>query len=217
MTLELAKPMFPLTDDQQSLRERARQFAREVVAPHVEEMDRTNNYPWSVVKAMAEQRFMGMNVPREYGGDARSLLDVVLVVEEVAKICGTAARIVVDGNMGIVGAIRHYGTEAQRRRYLPWVLDGEKPAIAITEPEAGSAATMMTTSGNRRDGESFVLERGEALDHRSGRVATLSGLCPGGRRPRRRRDRGLPGRGDHAWPLGPEGPLDDGTARDARG
>jgi len=147
---------FPLTQPQRELKERARQFAREVVAPHVEEMDRTNNYPWPVVKAMAEQRFMGMNVPREYGGDARSLLDVVLVVEEVAKTCGTAARIVVDGNMGIVGAIRHYGTEAQRRRYLPWVLDGEKPAIAITEPEAGSAATMMTTSA-RRDGQSFVL------------------------------------------------------------
>jgi hypothetical protein len=147
---------FPLTQGQRELKERARQFAREVVAPHVEEMDRTNNYPWPVVKAMAERRFMGMNVPREYGGDARSLLDVVLVVEEVAKICGTAARIVVDGNMGIVGAIRHYGTEAHRRRYLPWVLDGEKPAIAITEPEAGSAATMMTTSA-RRDGESFVL------------------------------------------------------------
>ncbi len=157
MTLELGKPMFPLTDDQQSLRERARRFAREVVAPHVEEMDRTNEYPWSIVKALAKQGFMGMNVPPEYGGQGRSLLDVALVVEEIAKVCGTVARIVVDGNMGIVGAIRHYGTEAQRRRYLPWIVEGEKPAIAITEPEAGSAATSLATRAVR-DGDALVLD-----------------------------------------------------------
>ena len=149
--------MFPLTDAQRRLKEEARRFATEVVAPHVEEMDRTNNYPWPIVKAMVRERFMGMTIPPEYGGDGRSLLDVVLVVEEIAKLCGTVARIVVDANMGIVGAIRHYGTEAQRRRYLPWVLEGEKPAIAITEPAAGSAATLLTTSATR-DGDAFVLE-----------------------------------------------------------
>src|SRR5262245_29548563 len=107
--------MFRLTQDQRILKDRARRFAAEIVAPHAEEMDRTNDDPWPIVKALAAERFMGMNVPPEYGGDGRSLLDAVLVVEEVAKVCGTVARIVVDGNMGIVGAIRHYGTEAQRR------------------------------------------------------------------------------------------------------
>ena len=71
--------MFPLTDAQRELRERARRFATEVVAPHVEEMDRTNEYPWPIVKALAQERFMGMTVPPAYGGDGRSLLDVVLV------------------------------------------------------------------------------------------------------------------------------------------
>jgi 3-sulfinopropanoyl-CoA desulfinase len=149
--------MFRLSEDQRALKERARRFATQVVAPHVEEMDRTNEYPWPILKALAAERFMGMNVPPEYGGDGRSLLETVLVVEEMAKVCGTVARIVVDGNMGIVGAIRHYGTEAQRRRYLPWVVAGEKPAIAITEPEAGSAATMLTTRAVR-DGDAFVLD-----------------------------------------------------------
>ena len=149
--------MFPLTEDQRALRERARRFAIEVVAPHVEEMDRTNEYPWPIVKAMVQQRFMGMTIPPEYGGQGRSLLDAVLVVEEIAKVCGTVARIVVDANMGIVGAIKHYGTEAHRRRYLPWILEGEKPAIAITEPEAGSAATMLTTKAVR-DGDVYVLD-----------------------------------------------------------
>jgi alkylation response protein AidB-like acyl-CoA dehydrogenase len=144
--------MFRLTDDQRRLKERARRFAEEVVASYVEEMDRTNNYPWPLVKAMVGERFMGMTIGPKYGGDGRSLLDVVLVVEEIAKVCGTVARIVVDGNMGIVRAIDRFGTEAQRRRYLPMVLEGEKPAIAITEPEAGSAATSLTTRARAVDG-----------------------------------------------------------------
>src|SRR5512143_1751148 len=98
------KDMFRLSEDQRALKERARRFAAQVVAPHVEDLDRTNEYPWPIVKALAAERFMGMNVPPEYGGDGRSLLDTVLVVEEMAKVCGTVARIVVDGNMGIVGA-----------------------------------------------------------------------------------------------------------------
>ena len=72
--------MFPLTDAQRQLKARARRFAEELVAPQVAEMDRTNNYPWPLVKALAEQRFMGMTVPAAYGGDGHSLLDVVLVV-----------------------------------------------------------------------------------------------------------------------------------------
>lgn len=149
--------MFPLTAAQRTLQERARHFAATVVAPRVAEMDATNNYPWAVVKGLVQERFMGMTVPAEYGGDGHGLLDVVLVVEELAKVCGTVARIVVDGNMGIVRAIQRYGSEAHRRRYLPWVLAGEKPAIAITEPEAGSAATMLTTAATRQ-GDAWVLE-----------------------------------------------------------
>jgi alkylation response protein AidB-like acyl-CoA dehydrogenase len=77
---------------------------------------------------------------------------VVLVIEEVARACGVTGRIVVEGNVGAVGALARYGTEAQKRRYFPWVLEGEKPAIAITEPEAGSAATDMTTRAEATDG-----------------------------------------------------------------
>jgi alkylation response protein AidB-like acyl-CoA dehydrogenase len=88
---------------------------------------------------------MGMTIPREYGGGNRSLLDIVLVIEEIARACGVTARVVVEGNLGVVGALRAYGTEAQKGRYFPWVLEGEKPAIAITEPEAGSAATDLVT------------------------------------------------------------------------
>jgi len=136
---------FELTAEQQALRARARELADTVFAERAAHWDATEEYPWENVKALAAAGFMGMTIPREYGGGDRPLLDVVLVIEEIARACGVTGRIVVEGNLGVVGALRAYGTEAQKRRYFPWVLDGEKPAIAITEPEAGSAATDLAT------------------------------------------------------------------------
>jgi len=136
---------FELTAEQETLRVRARELADSVFAERAAHWDATEAYPWENVKALAEAGFMGMTIPREYGGGDRPLLDVVLVIEEIARACGVTARIVVEGNLGVVGALRNYGTEAQKRRYFPWVLEGEKPAIAITEVEAGSAATDLAT------------------------------------------------------------------------
>jgi alkylation response protein AidB-like acyl-CoA dehydrogenase len=136
---------FELTAEQGALRARARELADGVFAERAARWDEREEYPWDNVKDLAVAGFMGMTIPREHGGGDRPLLDVVLVIEEIARACGVTARIVVEGNLGVVGALRAYGTEAQKRRYFPWVLEGEKPAIAITEPEAGSAATDMLT------------------------------------------------------------------------
>ena len=147
---------FRLTEDQERLRARARAFARDVVAPHVAEMDRTNNYPWPVVKAMAAEGFMGLTIDPKYGGGGRPLIDAILVVEELAKVCGTVARIAVDANTAVQKAVAEYGTEDQRARYLPAVVAGDKPAIAITEPEIGSAATSISTRAEKQ-GDHYVL------------------------------------------------------------
>ncbi len=136
---------FDLTADQQALRTRARDLADSVIAERAARWDATEEYPWDNVKDLVRAGFMGMTIPREYGGGDRPLLDVVLVIEEIARACGVSARIVVEGNLGVVGSLRAYGTEAQKRRYFPWVLEGEKPAIAISEPAAGSAATDLAT------------------------------------------------------------------------
>lgn len=141
---------------QAGLKARAARFAAETVAPHVAEMDRTNDYPWPVVEGLARAGFMGLTIPREMGGAGHSLMDMVLVVEEIAKLCGTVARIVVDANTAVPKAICAHGTPEQQRRYLPQIVAGDKPAIAITEPEAGSAATALTTSAVR-DGDEIVL------------------------------------------------------------
>jgi alkylation response protein AidB-like acyl-CoA dehydrogenase len=137
---------FPLTPEQETLRARARELADTVFAERAARWDASEEYPWDNVKDLATAGFMGMTIPAAHGGGERPLLDVVLVIEEISRACGITGRIVVEGNLGTVGALLAYGTEAQKRRYFPWVLEGEKPAIAISEPAAGSAATDMTTS-----------------------------------------------------------------------
>ncbi|OGL03182.1 MAG: acyl-CoA dehydrogenase [Candidatus Rokubacteria bacterium RIFCSPHIGHO2_12_FULL_73_22] len=137
---------FELTAEQEALRRRARELADTVFAARAARWDATEEYPWENVKDLVAAGFMGMTIPRTHGGPEHPALDVVLVIEQVARACGVTGRIVVEGNLGVVGALTQYGSEAQKRRYFPWVLEGEKPAIAISEPAAGSAATDLATS-----------------------------------------------------------------------
>jgi alkylation response protein AidB-like acyl-CoA dehydrogenase len=134
-----------LTPEQEEFRSRVRGLADSVFAERAPRWDEREEYPWDNVKELVSAGLMGLTIPKEYGGGDRPVLDVVLAIEEVARACGVTARIVVEGNLGVVGALKAYGTETQKRRYFPWVLEGEKPAIAISEPEAGSAATDLTT------------------------------------------------------------------------
>ena len=147
---------FDLTDSQREIQQKAREIATNQIAPKAAFWDQTEEYPWENAKILADAGFMGMNVPKEFGGPERPLIEAVLVVEEMAKVCGITGRIVVDSNMGVVGAIIKYGTEEQKKKYLPMVLAGDKPAIVITEPEAGSAATDMTTRAVL-DGDEYIL------------------------------------------------------------
>lgn len=143
-------------DGSEALRAAARRVARDVLAPRAAEVDRSEAYPWDNVEAMRAAGLLGMTLPRDLGGRGASLATAVRVIEEVAQACTTSARIVVETNMGAVGAILAHGTEAQRRRAAELVLAGDKPAICITEPQAGSAATEMTTRAVRH-GDRWVL------------------------------------------------------------
>jgi alkylation response protein AidB-like acyl-CoA dehydrogenase len=136
---------FQPTDAQRTLQARARALADDVFRARAARWDAQEEYPWDNIADLVKAGFMGVTVPAEYGGPGGRILDVLLVVEEIARACGVTARIVVEGSLGVVGALSAYGTEAQKRRYFAWVLEGEKPAIAITEPEAGSAATDLAT------------------------------------------------------------------------
>ncbi len=118
--------------------------------------DVSREYCWENVREMADAGLMGMTLPESYGGAGASYYDAVLVIEELAKACTLSGRVAVEANMGAISAIMAYGTEAQRQACAPLVLAGDKPAICITEPEAGSAATEMTTTA-RKVGASYVL------------------------------------------------------------
>lgn len=120
------------------------------------EVDRTEAYPWDNVRALRDAGLMGMTIPRAYGGQGLSYYDTVRVIEEIAKACTVSARIVVEANMGAISAIMTYGTDAQKELAAELVLSGDKPAICITEPGAGSAATQMTTRAVRH-GDHYLI------------------------------------------------------------
>jgi alkylation response protein AidB-like acyl-CoA dehydrogenase len=141
--------MHNLTNDELDWRRRARALAA-AIEPSAAETDRSERYPWPVIARMNAEGFLGMTIPKAYGGGGRSYLETVLVIEELAKACAVAGRIAVETNMGAIGAILAYGDEAQRQLATRLVLAGDKPAICITEFEAGSAATDMTTTATRR-------------------------------------------------------------------
>jgi alkylation response protein AidB-like acyl-CoA dehydrogenase len=145
-----------LTPDQIALQDRARAFAREVARPRAAEIDAQEQYPWDVVRALADAGFMGMTIPKVHGGQGRSFLDAVLVIEEMAKCCTVTARIVVEANMGAISTVMTYGSDEQKKLAASLVLAGDKPAICITEPDAGSDTTAMTTRADRR-GDRYVI------------------------------------------------------------
>ncbi|MGE5793270.1 MAG: 3-sulfinopropanoyl-CoA desulfinase [Bacteroidota bacterium] len=148
--------MFDLPPELKAFQERVRQVARTEIAPHAAETDRSERYPWHCIEVLKREGFMGMTIPVEYGGRGASYLQAVLLIEEMAKACSSTGRICVESNMGALGAIMKYGSEAQKRLAAALVLAGDKPAILITEPEAGSAATEMTTRADHK-GDRYVL------------------------------------------------------------
>src|SRR5437660_514424 len=154
---------FHLTAEQQALRQRARDLADGTFAGRAARWDESEEYPWDNVKDLVAGGFMGMTIPREHGGADRPILDVVLVIEEVARACGVTGRIVVEGSLGVVGALRAYGTEAQKRRYFPWVPagDGFKKLMRAYNGQRLGAATVALglAQGAYECARAYALER----------------------------------------------------------
>jgi alkylation response protein AidB-like acyl-CoA dehydrogenase len=149
--------MISLSPSQLSLKAAARELAESEFRPRAAEVDRTEEYPWELIGKLNRAGFMGMTIPRSYGGKGNSYHDAVVVIEEIARCCSTMGRISVEANMGAIGAIMHYGTEGQKLLAAECVLSGDKPAICITEPEAGSAATEMNTTAVKK-GKHYIVK-----------------------------------------------------------
>ena len=148
--------MFTLSDEQRDFQARARDLAETVIAPRAAEIDRSEQYPWENVASLREAGFVGMTIPKDLGGRGRSFLDAVLLIVEMAKVCGVTGRIAVECNMGAISTVMKYGDDAQRKVAAEVVLSGDKPAICITEPDAGSAASEMTTRADKK-GDGYIV------------------------------------------------------------
>lgn len=145
---------FDLTEDQVMLRDTARDFAEKELVPAAARIDAADEYPAEELGKLAALGFMGLTIPEEYGGGGMGLQDLCVVVEELAR-----ASAAVDDYLRIslslaVVPVMAFGTEAQKRKYLPPHASGEKLAcFAMTEPGAGSdPAGMATTAAKKDDG-----------------------------------------------------------------
>lgn len=148
---------YGLTEEQQAIRELARTIADEQVRPIAAEYDVTGEFPWAVVKKMAEVDLFATLVPEEYGGLGGTMtMNMVLVTEEISKACGGVALSYAGTALGALPIIIA-GSPELKERFLPQVATGERLcAFAITEPDAGSDAGGVRTTAIR-DGDHYVM------------------------------------------------------------
>jgi butyryl-CoA dehydrogenase len=148
-----AKMDLYLNEAHQTLRARVREFAEAEIAPVAREHDEESRFPWENVKKMADLGLFGINVPTEYGGQGLDNLSYILVLEELARI--DASHSITVSAHSTLGAspILNFGTEEQKRRYLPFLARGQVlGGFGLTEPGAGSDAGGTRTTAVRENG-----------------------------------------------------------------
>jgi alkylation response protein AidB-like acyl-CoA dehydrogenase len=148
---------FQLTDEQVLIKNTVRQFAEKEIAPRAEEIDATDEFPADIFRRMAELGLLGIPFAEAYGGAGGDYLSLLLALEEVARVSGSVA-IIFDAHTSLCcEPIYLFGTQAQKQRYLPPLVRGEKiGAFGLTEPGAGSDAGAARTRAVR-DGDQWVI------------------------------------------------------------
>jgi len=148
---------FRLSDEQERIVELVDDMGIKKFRTKASRWDENHEYPWENIHLLRQAGILGMTIPIEYGGQARSLIDAVLAIETAGKYCGVTARIIVETNMGALGCVMAYGTDEQRKLVARRILkEGDKPAIGMTEPDAGTALTDLKTRADKH-GTTYVL------------------------------------------------------------
>ena len=146
-----------LTEEQELAQRTARDFAREKVLPRAHEIDEQGKVPHELIAEMASLGFLGIYVPESYGGAGLDALSYALVSEEINRACASTGVVMSSHVSLVVDPLLHYGTDAQKDRYLRPLATGDKlGCFALSEPASGSDAAAMRTSA-RRDGDAWVL------------------------------------------------------------
>ncbi len=158
-----------LTEQQKEIKALVRTIAEEKILPARAELDEKEEFPWEIMKVLANTDLFGVHIPEEYGGLGGGVLDLCLVVEELSRICSGGAVSYAASALGSF-TLLEYGTEEQKRKYLPDIASGRKlAAFALTEATAGSDASSIKTTATRTNGgytlngtKQFITNGGEA-------------------------------------------------------
>ena len=158
-----------LTEEQQTIKSLARKIAEERILPVRAELDEKGEFPWAIIKDLADADMLRVFVPADYEGLGGGCLELCLVVEELSRVCGGVATTYAVNALGAYTVIE-YGTEEQKRRYLPDIAAGKKlTAFALSEPTAGSDAGAIKMTADKVEGgyvlngtKQFITNAGEA-------------------------------------------------------
>ena len=158
-----------LNEQQKAIKRLARTIAEEKILPVRAELDEREEFPWAIMKDLADTGMFGVFIPEEYGGVGQGCLELCLVVEELSRVCSSIAISYAASALGSF-PLTMYGTEEQKRKYLPDIACGKRlTAFALTEATAGSDAGAIKTTANRVKGgyilngtKQFITNGGEA-------------------------------------------------------
>jgi short/branched chain acyl-CoA dehydrogenase len=148
---------FDLDSEHELVRSTVRDFAQQRVAPLAEELDRESRFPYELVGELAELGLMGMTIPEEYGGAGTDTVSYAIAIEELTRVDSSVAiTVAAHHSLGTL-PIYYYGTDEQKREWLPDLASGKKlAAFGLTEPDAGSDAGASRTRAELRDGKWVV-------------------------------------------------------------
>ncbi|MBU1121872.1 MAG: acyl-CoA dehydrogenase family protein [Candidatus Omnitrophota bacterium] len=147
---------YPLTEDQKMLKDLCRQIAEEKIKPISHQYDEEEKFPAETMKVLAQSDLFSICIPTEYGGMGGGLLDLCIATEELSRVDGGIAAVYAASFLGMF-PILLYGTEEQKKKYLPDIASGKNlAAFGLTEPEAGSDAAAVRTTA-KKDGDYYIL------------------------------------------------------------
>jgi alkylation response protein AidB-like acyl-CoA dehydrogenase len=191
MTLAPATPLTPLTEEQRAIRDAARDFAAEELAPNVAKWDRDAFFEPSLIGKLGQLGFLGMLVPEEHDGLALDTLSYLVALEEIAAVDASTAVMMSVHNSLPTQMLLRWGSDEQKERYLRPMARGEKLGVfALSEPEAGSDAASLTTQAVR-DGEHWILNGTKAWVSTGGYAGVILAMARTDTSGHRRGGRGI--------------------------
>ncbi len=147
---------FRLTEREELLRKSMREFAEKEIPPHMESMEETGEFPMDLLKKMGEVGILGVITPPEYGGTGMGNLARIIILEEMGRICPAIPMALQVHHMA-THALARYGTEEQKRKYLPPLAKGETlGVVAVTDPSGGSDVAGIKTTA-KLEGEQYIV------------------------------------------------------------